>query len=57
MQAFRTSHVLFLLAAQDRHAQKFVDNVSLLAERWNGQIEVVGLAKNRFFIKSGLLLP
>lgn len=47
VEAFRTPHVLFLLAAQDRHAQKFVDNVSFLAERWNGQIEVVGLANNR----------
>ena len=47
VEAFRTPHVLFLLAAQDRHAQKFVDNVSVLSERWNGQIEVVGLAKNR----------
>jgi hypothetical protein len=44
VEAFRTAHVLFLLAAQDRHAQKFADNVSLLAERWNGQIEPVGLA-------------
>jgi hypothetical protein len=47
VEAFRTPHVLFLLAAQDRHAQKFADNISLLAKRWNGQIEVVGLAKNR----------
>jgi len=45
VEAFLTSHVLFLLAAQDRHVQKFVDNISLLAERWNGQIEVEGLAK------------
>jgi len=41
VEAFRTPHVLFLLAAQDRHAQKFVDNVSFLAERWNGQIEAL----------------
>lgn len=47
VEAFRTPHELFLLAAQGRHVQKFEDNVSLLAERWNGQIEVVGLANNR----------
>jgi hypothetical protein len=44
VEAFRTPHVLFLLAAQDRHVQKLEDNVSLLAERWNGEIEAVGLA-------------
>ena len=47
VEAFRSSHVLFLLAAQDRHFQKLVDNISLLAERWNRQIEPVGLANNR----------
>lgn len=47
VEAFRTPHVLFLLAAQDCHVQKFVNNISLLAERWNGQIEPVGLANNR----------
>ena len=49
VEAFRTSHVLFLLAAQDRHVQKFEDNISLLVERWNGQIEVVGLANYPLF--------
>lgn len=43
-EAFRTPHVLFLLAAQDRHAQRFGEVVPLLSERWSGQIEVMGLA-------------
>jgi len=46
VEAFRTPHVLFLLAAQYRHVQKIVDNVSLLAERWNGQIKPVELANS-----------
>ena len=41
--AFRTSHVLFLLAAQDRHAQRFREAIPLFSERWNGQIEAMGL--------------
>ena len=47
VKAFRTSHVLFLLAAQDLHVHNFAGNISLLADRWNGQIKVVGLANNR----------
>jgi hypothetical protein len=43
-EAFRTPHVLFLLAAQDRHAQRYGDIVPLLSNRWNGQIEAMGLA-------------
>ena len=43
-EAFRTPHVLFLLVAQDRHAQRFREVVPLLSERWNGQIEAMGLA-------------
>ena len=42
-EAFRTPHVLFLLAAQDRHAQRFREVVPLLAEGWSGQIKVMGL--------------
>lgn len=42
--AFRTSHVLFLLAAQGRHGQRFRDMVPLLSARWKGQIEAMGLA-------------
>jgi hypothetical protein len=43
-EAFRTPHVLFLLAAQDRHAERFREVVPLLSERWSGQIEAMGLA-------------
>jgi hypothetical protein len=43
-EAFRTPHVLFLLAAQDRHAQRFGEVVRTLSQRWNGQIEPMGLA-------------
>jgi len=44
VEAFRTPHVLFLLAAQDRHAQGFGGAISLLSERWNAQIKAMGLA-------------
>ena len=44
VKAFRTSHVLFLLAAQNRHVQMFEGNIPLLAEHWNEEIEVAGLA-------------
>jgi hypothetical protein len=44
LEAFRTPHVLFLLAAQDRHAQRFGDAIALLSDRWNGQIRPMGLA-------------
>jgi hypothetical protein len=40
-EAFRTPNVLFLLAAQDRHAQQFRKVVPLLSEQWNGQIEAI----------------
>jgi hypothetical protein len=43
-EAFRTPHVLFLLAAQDRHAQRFRKVVPLLSEQWGDQIEAMGLA-------------
>jgi hypothetical protein len=46
VEAFRTPHVLFLLAAQNRHAQRFVRALPLLSERWDGQIEAIGLANN-----------
>lgn len=39
VKAFRTPHVLFLLAAQDRHAPQFRQVVSLLSKRWNSQIK------------------
>lgn len=44
VEAFRTPHVLFLLAAQDRHAQRFADTIPLLSDRWSGQIIAMGLA-------------
>lgn len=44
VEAFRTPHVLFLLAAQDRHAQRIRDAIALLSDRWDGQINTMGLA-------------
>jgi hypothetical protein len=41
-KAFRTPHVLFLLAAQDKHARQFRDATALLSARWNGQIRNCG---------------
>jgi hypothetical protein len=46
-EAFRTPHVLFLLAAQERHERRFLEVVPLLSKRWNGQIDATGLASNR----------
>jgi hypothetical protein len=43
-EAFRTPHVLFLLAVQDRHRQRFAGMIPVLSERWKGQIKTVGLA-------------
>lgn len=43
-EAFRTPHVLFLLAAQERHTQRYGDALQLLSNRWKGQIEAIGLA-------------
>lgn len=36
--------VLFLLAAQDRHAGRFGAAIPSLRQRWRGQIEPLGLA-------------
>jgi len=44
VEAFRTSHALFLLAAQDCHVQWFGSTVALLSNRWNNQIKAMGLA-------------
>lgn len=41
-EAFRTPHVLFLLAAQERHERRFLEVVPLLSKRWNGQIDATG---------------
>ncbi|MCF8032650.1 MAG: hypothetical protein K9K66_06705 [Desulfarculaceae bacterium] len=44
VEAFRTSHVLYLLASQVSHARNFKKNVGLIKDRWKGRIEVVGLS-------------
>ena len=44
VEAFHTPHVLFLLAAQDHHAEQFGRAVPLLSEGWIGQITDMGLA-------------
>lgn len=45
VEAFRTPHVVFLLAAQERHVPEFRRLVPLLSGQWRGQIEPMGLAK------------
>ena len=42
--ALRTSHVLYLLAAQERHEAQFREAVTRLPQRWGGQIEPIRLA-------------
>jgi hypothetical protein len=37
--ALRTSHVLYLLAAQERQVAQFREAIARLRERWGGQIE------------------
>ncbi|HHQ49329.1 MAG TPA: hypothetical protein ENK19_10670 [Acidobacteria bacterium] len=43
-EAFRTPHVLFLLVAQPRHAERFREGIRLVSRRWNAQIRPMGLA-------------
>ena len=43
-EAFRTPHVLFLLAAQERHAQRFGSAIQHVSDRWGRQIDAIGLA-------------
>ena len=43
VEAFRTPHVLFLLALQDRHVERYGPWAGLLSSRWAGQIEPIGL--------------
>lgn len=43
-EALRTPHVLFLLAAQDRHTGRLEEVMRMLSERWKGQIESMRLA-------------
>lgn len=44
VEAFRTPHVLFLLASQNRHALQFWGVRHLLSSCWDGQIKAMGLA-------------
>jgi len=46
-EAIRTSHVLFLLVAQEWHERWLREAMSLLMKRWNGQIIPMGLANSR----------
>ena len=43
-EALRTSHVLFLLAAQEQHQPGVRDAILLLQQRWTRQINPMGLA-------------
>jgi L-amino acid N-acyltransferase YncA len=43
VQAFRTPHVLFLLAAQERHEARFREAISQILPRWRAQIEPMPL--------------
>ncbi len=47
IEGLRTSHVLFLLVAQQRHTAWLRNAVCSLAQQWNGQIGPMGLADNR----------
>jgi hypothetical protein len=44
IEELRTPHVLFLLAIQERDGTQFREAVSLLPQRWSGQIEHMRLA-------------
>lgn len=44
VEAFRTSHVLFLLAAQEKHRPRLEEALPTVATRWGDQVERVGLA-------------
>ncbi len=46
-EAFRTPHVLFMLAVQVRHEHGARAALSLLEQRWGGQIELVGRLTSR----------
>lgn len=51
VEAFRTPHVLFLLAAQDRHAHAFQRACSV-ASSWAGHISAMGLANKSLHLTS-----
>jgi hypothetical protein len=42
--AFYTPHALFLLAAQERNKGQFREGISLLTQRWKGEIKFMQLA-------------
>jgi hypothetical protein len=44
LEAFRTPHVLFLLALQREHETAARAVLALLQKDWNGQVDPVGLA-------------
>ena len=44
VDGFRTPHVLFLLAAQERHAARLRSVARMLSPRWTGQLEAMGMA-------------
>lgn len=47
VEAFRTAHVLFLLAAQDRHQPAVRRAIAHALPPWEGQLEVMGFAEGR----------
>jgi len=53
VEAFRTAHALFLLAAQERHEPGFRGAMPLLHLRWANQIEQVGQAKKPLWLHAG----
>ncbi|MFH1920351.1 MAG: hypothetical protein ABIP48_10765 [Planctomycetota bacterium] len=48
-RAFRTAHVLFLLAAQARHETSLGKAMSCSLPAWQGQIDIMGLANGAGF--------
>lgn len=44
VEAFRTSHVLFVLALQEHHVREYGDVSAALSKRWERQITPMGLA-------------
>jgi hypothetical protein len=44
IEAFRTPQVLFLLAAQARHADAFAVARTLSSRAWKGHVDVMGLS-------------
>jgi hypothetical protein len=57
VEAFRTPHVLFLLAAQERHTQLFRRACSETGPTWSGHIHPMGLANRPLKPPSGVRTP